>query len=40
MSLSGMSEGKKKNAVCLCVAVLDMMKDDIIVDASSAAAER
>lgn len=28
----------KKNSACLCVALLDMMKDDIMVDAAAAAA--
>lgn len=35
---SGMCE--EKNAVCLCVALLDMMRDDIMVDAAAAAAVR
>lgn len=28
----------KKNSACLCVALLDMMKDDIMADAAAAAA--
>lgn len=28
----------KKNSACLCVALLDMMKDDIMVDAAAVAA--
>lgn len=28
----------KRNSACLCVALLDMMKDDIMVDAAAAAA--
>lgn len=31
---------KKKNAVCLCVALLDMMRDDIMADAAAAVAVR
>lgn len=27
----------KRNSACLCVALLDMMKDDIMVDAAAAA---
>lgn len=36
---SGMCE-EKKNAVCLCVALLDMMRDDIMADAAAAVAVR
>lgn len=37
---SGMGEETKKTAVCLCVVSLDMMRDDIMVDAAAVAAAR
>lgn len=37
---SEMCEDGRGGAVCLCVALLDMMRDDIMVDAAAAVAAR